>query len=171
MSLTRPLAVEVAAQAARGDAAPRGLRAIAIAECLKGLGALALAAGLAVTGPAAVRSWLVDLLHLLQVDTRHGSLARLLAAIDPHTLHLAIAITLAYGLLRLVEAWGLWRAQGWASWFGCVSAAVYLPFEVVALVRHPGWPGLLVLLVNLVVVAVLALDLWRRHRATALSNG
>ena len=73
---------------------------------------------------------------------------------------IAIAV---YGLLRLLEAWGLWRARAWASWLGCVSAALYLPFELHALIRHPGWLALSVLAVNQVVVAVLGRDLLRRR--------
>jgi len=45
-----------------------------------------------------------------------------------------------------------------------VSAALYLPLEVHALLRHPGWVAVSVLAVNLVAVAVLGRDLWRRRR-------
>ena len=79
-------------------------------------------------------------------------------------MHLAAAIVLAYGLLRLLEAWGLWRVKAWASWLGCVSAAIYLPFDVYALFHHPGWLSSAVLVVNLIVVAVLARDLVKRRR-------
>ena len=70
---------------------------------------------------------------------------------------------MAYGLLHLLEAWGLWRARGWASWLGCVTAALYLPLDLYALWRHPGWPALLVLAINVVVVWVLARDILRRR--------
>ena len=74
-------------------------------------------------------------------------------------MHLAAAVVFAYGVLRLLEAWGLWRAKAWASWLGCISAAIYLPLDVYALYRHPGWTSWAVLAVNLIVVAVLARDL------------
>jgi len=73
---------------------------------------------------------------------------------------------LAYGVLHLVEAWGLWRARAWASWLGCISASLYLPFDGYAIVHHPGWAAWAVLVVNLVVVFVLARDLFRRRPAT-----
>lgn len=142
-----------------------GLHAIAIAECFKGVVALLLAGGLALAGPEWLRARVADALLYFHLDPRQGVVGRLLHAVDASTLHIAIAVALAYGGMRLLEAWGLWRAQAWASWFGCVSAAVYLPFELHALLRHPGWLEVSVLLVNLLVVAVLAHDLRRRRRA------
>lgn len=71
---------------------------------------------------------------------------------------------LAYGLLHVVEAWGLWRAKAWASVLGCLSAAIYLPFDIYAIARHPGWTAWAVLAINLLVVGVLARDLVRRRR-------
>lgn len=58
---------------------------------------------------------------------------------------------------------GLWRVKAWASWLGCISAAIYLPLDVYALFRHPGWLSSIVLAVNLMVVAVLARDLANRR--------
>ncbi len=64
--------------------------------------------------------------------------------------------------MRLLEAWGLWRARAWASWLGCIGSAAYLPLEVDALYRHPGWPTAALLVVNLVIVWVLWRDIRRR---------
>jgi hypothetical protein len=50
--------------------------------------------------------------------------------------HLAAAVAALYGIVHLVEGWGLWRAKAWASWLGCITAALYLPFDIYAL-RHP----------------------------------
>lgn len=142
-----------------------GLHAIAMAECFKGVVALLLAGGLALAGPQWLRERVADALRYVHLDPQQGTVGRLLHAVDASTLHVAVAVALAYGGMRLLEAWGLWRAHAWASWFGCISAAVYLPFELHALFRHPGWLEVAVLLVNLLVVAVLAHDLRRRRRA------
>jgi uncharacterized membrane protein (DUF2068 family) len=40
---------------------------------------------------------------------------------------------------------------------------VYLPFDAYALFNHPGWLSVTVLVVNLVVVWVLARDLFKRR--------
>ena len=70
-----------------------------------------------------------------------------------------------------MEAWGLWRVKAWASWLGCISAAIYLPLDVYALFRHPGWLSSIVLVVNLIVVAVLARDLAKPPLLIAYAPG
>ena len=82
----------------------------------------------------------------------------------------AAAVAAAYGLLHLVEAWGLWRGRRWASWLGCISAAIYLPVEAIALLRDPGWVPLIVVAINLSIVWILARDLMVRHRAELVSE-
>lgn len=60
-----------------------------------------------------------------------------------------------YALLRFVEAWGLWRERRWAEWFAAVSAAIYIPFEVRALLRHSNRLAAGALVINLLVVYVM----------------
>ena len=79
-------------------------------------------------------------------------------------MHLAAALIFAYGVLRMIEAWGLWQARVWASWLGGLSAAIYLPLDIYAVFRHPGWMSVGVLALNLIVVAVLARDIFKRGR-------
>ncbi len=152
---------DIAVAAAAPTAADPALRAVALFEGLKGIVSLAAAAGLALAGAALLQRGAAMLLSRFQAQAPGtGWLQR---AISAESLRLAVLAVAAYGLLRLVEAWGLWRARAWASWLGCVSAAIYLPFELHALIRHPGWIALSVLAVNLAVVAVLARDLLRRR--------
>lgn len=146
-----------------GAASP-ALRAVALLEAAKGVLALALAAALHWLGPDAFRSALNTITGLLHLQA-HGSSAWLARNITAQTLGVAAALVVMYGLLRLIEAAGLWHARAWASWLGAIGAAAYLPFELVALLRHPHWLTLAVLLVNLLVVWVLARDLWSRKRA------
>lgn len=141
-----------------------GLHAIALVEGAKGLLAMLGASGLELIGPSALRRWVEALISRFQFDPQHGAFAWLQHAINPQSLHLAAAAIAAYGVLHLVEAWGLWRAKAWASWLGCITAALYIPFEIHALLRHPGWLEVSVLTINLVVVWVLARDLVRRRR-------
>jgi len=78
----------------------------------------------------------------------------------PHLRLLAIG-ALAYALVRFIEAFGLWRAQRWAEWFGALSGSVYLPLEVFKLCELVTWPRVTVLVTNLIVVAYLTLVLVR----------
>ena len=140
-----------------------GLRAIAMVEVAKGLLALLAASGLEILGPAPLRAAVHVLIRHFELSSTDGPLAWLANAISAGTVHTTAAIAAVYGLLHVVEAWGLWRDKAWASWLGCVAAAIYLPFDTYALLRHPGWPAVSVLAINLVVVWVLARDLFRRR--------
>lgn len=141
-----------------------GLHFIALLEAGKAMLALAAATGLEMLGPQPLRDGINALIRRFSLDPDHGTLPSLLNMINPDVVHLAAAAMLAYGLLHLVEAWGLWRAKAWASWLGCLSASLYLPFDVYAIVHHPGWASWAVLLVNLLVVYVLGRDLFKRKR-------
>lgn len=140
-----------------------GLAAIALLEAGKALLALLAAAGLEITGPGPLRNLVDALIRRIGADPEHGALSSLLGMITPHTLHFGAALLAAYGLLHAVEAWGLWRAKAWASWLGCATAALYLPLDIYAICKHPGWTSWALLAINLLVVAVLARDLGKRR--------
>ena len=126
-----------------------GLHVIAIVEAAKGALAVLAASGLELIGPAPLLHWVHLLIVRFQLDPDHGAMAWLANAISPHSVHFAAAAVFFYGALHLLEAWGLWRAQSWASWLGCLTAAGYLPFDVYALLRHPGWISCAVVAINL----------------------
>jgi len=140
-----------------------GLAAIALLEAGKAVLAFLAAAGLEISGPAPLRNIVNTLVRRVGADPEHGSFSNLLDLITPDTVHVGVIALVAYGLLRAVEAWGLWRAKAWASWLGCVSAALYLPLDVYAIARHPGWASWLLLAVNVLVVWVLARDIGKRR--------
>ena len=91
-------------------------------------------------------------------------MAWLAQAINPGSVHLAAGVALLYGIVHLVEGWGLWRAKAWASWLGCIAAAAYLPFDIYAFAVHRHWLEAAVVAINLLVVWVLARDLRKRRR-------
>lgn len=142
------------------------VRAIAALEAAKSLFALLAASGLEILGPAPIRRFLGWLIEVFRFDAHHSPVASVLRHVDPASVHAVAAGAAAYGVLHLLEAWGLWRERLWASWLGCLGAAVYLPFEAWALIRDPGWVELAVVAINLGIVAVLARDLRRRRRRT-----
>lgn len=142
-----------------------GLHGIALLEAGKGLLALLAASGLELLGPAPLQRAVEALIHRFQLDPDHGAMAWLAHAINPHAVHLAAGVAALYGVLHLIEGWGLWRARAWASWLGCLTAAAYLPFDIYALLRHPGWLSACVVAINLLVVWVLARDLRKRSQA------
>jgi len=76
-------------------------------------------------------------------------------------LQILAAAALLYALLRLVEAYGLWRSRTWAKWFGVLTGGIYIPLELYDLFYHGTGANLFLLLVNILVVAYLASTL--RH--------
>ena len=51
---------------------------------------------------------------------------------DAHKIVLS-AGAVCYSLVRFIEAYGLWHARAWAWGFGILSAALYIPFELLEL--------------------------------------
>jgi uncharacterized membrane protein (DUF2068 family) len=141
-----------------------GLHLIALIEAAKGVLAILAASGLEILGPKPLQHWVHLLIARFQLDPEHGAMAWLAQSISPHSVHFAAAAVFLYGAVHLVEAWGLWRARSWASWLGCLTAAAYLPFDIYALIRHPGWISAAVVAINLIVVWVLGRDLMKRRR-------
>ena len=141
-----------------------GLHIIALVEAVKGALALLAASGLELIGPAPLQRWVHELIVRFQLDPHHGVIAWLIGAINPGGIHLAALIAALYGIMHLLEGWGLWRAKAWASWLGCIAAALYLPFDIYAFALHRHWLEAAVVAINLVVVWVLARDLMVRRR-------
>lgn len=141
-----------------------GLHVIAMVEAIKGVLALLAATGLEVFGPEPLRHAVDTLINRFHLDPEHGALPTLLNAITPDAVHIAAVAVSFYGVIHLVEAWGLWRAKVWASWLGCIIAAAYLPFDLYAIWHHPGLASLTVLAINLIIVVALVRDIVKRHR-------
>ena len=132
------------------------LRVIAVLVAAKSLLALSIAVGLEVLGPLRMRGWIGQLAGYFHWNPDSKFLVWLLGQMNQQSFHLAAAIILLYACLHGAEAWGLWFDQRWASWFGCIGAALYLPFEALALWNHRYWLPATILFLNALVVLVLA---------------
>lgn len=141
-----------------------GLHVIALIELAKGLVSSITAIALALVGPGPIRAFIAAISEFLHFDPDHSAMGRLIDKITPDAVHLTAAAIAVYALLRFLLSWGLWRVKAWASWFGAAAATVYLPFCSYGLLRYPGWPTLAVLILNIVIVWVLARDVYKRHR-------
>ena len=97
-------------------------------------------------------AWSLQLADLLvRASTRRGL----------WTLFVAL---IADGALTLVEAWALIRGHWWGPWLVVVATGSLLPFEIVALVRHPHVSRVLLFAVNLLIVWYLGRKALREHR-------
>lgn len=71
---------------------------------------------------------------------------------------------LLYSVIRMVEAYGLWNQQQWAEWFGLLTGAMYMPVELIEIMRGATWPKVTVFVINTAIVGYLAYILLRsRH--------
>jgi uncharacterized membrane protein (DUF2068 family) len=148
-----------------------GLKSAALFEALKGL--LVIMAGLGLLAFAhhdaqAFAERLV--LHLHLNPARHYPKIFIEAArrLNDARIWLLATGAFAYSALRFTEAYGLWRARPWAQWIGIVSGGVYLPLEVIALVRRPTILKAILLLLNALLVAYLSVFRYRQSRESRL---
>lgn len=147
------------------SASPRVIRLIALVEALKGLLVLLAATGLL----ALIHQDLHDFAARLILHAHLNPAAKypkifLDAASDlsqTRLLWLAAGAAL-YAGLRLLEAYGLFRGRSWAEWLAALSSGIYVPFEVMELIRQPAWLSLGALVVNGLILAVMVRALLRR---------
>lgn len=73
------------------------------------------------------------------------------------TLTLVAALLLAYALIELVEAVGLWYAKRWAEYLTVVATAAFLPLEIYELTEHVSYLKIATLVLNVLAVLYIAL--------------
>jgi len=148
----------------------RAVRIVALVEALKGVIVLVAATGLL----AFVHKDLNDLAARL-VEHSHLNPASkyphiFLDAVShlqrPRLVWLAAGAS-AYASVRLIEAYGLFWERAWAECLAAFSGGLYVPLELIELVREPSKLGVAVLAVNVAVVAVMVWALVQRRRSHA----
>jgi uncharacterized membrane protein (DUF2068 family) len=161
------------ATAKHPDAERRALRAIAIFEAVKGTAALFAGLGLLGLLHHDLHHWAQMLISHFGLDPgqRYPSVllhyADLLQDANRRSLALLLA---AYVAVRFAEAYGLWFALTWGEWLAALAGAIYVPFEVRHLLHKPSLLGATVLLFNLLMVAFLVWELWKKQRAKSRSQ-
>ncbi|CAM5279502.1 putative protein [Streptomyces alboniger] len=73
------------------------------------------------------------------------------------TLVLVAVLLLAYALIELVEAVGLWYAKRWAEYLTVVATAAFLPLEIYELTERISWLKITTLVLNILAVVYIAL--------------
>ena len=158
-----------------------GLRTIAVFEAGKGLAVIAICGFLLTLlhqDLSSVVDRVTDLLRL-NPDSRFAEwLYELADRTTGRGIWTAASVMLAYSTLRFVEAYGLWNQRHWAEWLAVISGALYVPFEVYALVSHAGLLRLALLIGNVILVLYVASILvenrrerMKQHAASAYKPG
>jgi len=140
----------------------RGVRTVATVEFTKGV--LVVLAGLGIFTMRHRDIWGVaeSFLEFIHANPYHhlvGVFINIVYRIhDVRLWKIALAAGI-YALLRFIEAYGLWYTLPWAEWLAFASGAIYVPFEITDLIRHPRWFAAGILTVNLLIVLYM---LWLR---------
>jgi len=135
----------------------RKLRIVAVLEVVKGTATLLLATGLLSMAPGALQTILkngIARLRWLPDMGLEDKIEKLTNGFDAHRVAFAVLVSL-YILIRYAEAYGLWKGRNWARWLGLAGVALYIPFEIHEIVKHPGWGTVAVFAFNLLVVWLL----------------
>ena len=148
-----------------------GLKAAALFEASKGLFVILAGLGLLALAHYNAQAFIEGLvlhLHLNPARYYPGVFIEAAGRLTDAHLWLLAAGALAYSALRFTEAYGLWRARPWAEWMGIVSGAIYLPAEVIALVRRPTIFIAALLVINVLLVGYLSIIRYRQSRESRL---
>ena len=148
-------------------ASSESIKAVAIYEIVKGVGAL-IAAG-------ALGLWHRDLDQWLATATQTWQryFGQLLAPQVESTVALAqkasknwtlfLLFIFVYISLRFIEAYGLWQDKTWAYWFSVIGYGIFIPIELYYLIVSPfDWFKLGILLLNIVIVIVVYRNMKRK---------
>jgi uncharacterized membrane protein (DUF2068 family) len=103
--------------------------------------------------------------------TSHVSLVLshwLLEALGARNVHFAIGALVIDSSVVFLEGWSLLKNWWWGPWLVAVASGGPVPFEVAAIIRHPGPIRIGVLIVNVAIVVYLMWRTWVRHRTDAI---
>ena len=148
----------------------RSIRLIALFEAFKGILVLAAATGLLSLvhkDAYSTAAKLVAHMHLNPASRYPQIFLDAASHLQDSRIVLLALGAAAYALLRLVEAYGLFRQRAWAEVLAAFSGAVYLPMELFELFHEVTALRIALLLANAAVVAVMVGALLRRRRAIA----
>lgn len=146
----------------------RTLRAIAAFEALKGIAALAAIIGLLDLRRHDVRQVAMALIGRfgMNPDARYASILLHYADLLPGAnMRWLMFVALAYIVIRMLEAYGIWNALAWGEWLGALSGGLYIPFEIGHFMQRPSFINAAVLAGNVFVLGFLARQLSRRRRS------
>jgi uncharacterized membrane protein (DUF2068 family) len=135
--------------------ADNGLKVVAIFEAFKGIVSLAVGLGIheiAGKNIQQIMESLLSHLHLNPGSRIPGVMLHEASLFSNSSLTIIAAGALAYSMVRLIEAYGLWKGYLWVEWFALISGVIYIPLELYEVVAHKSGLSVLVLSINVVVV-------------------
>lgn len=142
------------------------IRTIALFETVKGIAAIIASLGLLGLANQHVRNLTFFLIRYFHFDSDAHYFKTLFDYSDllsNDNLRMVVLMTWVYASMRFVEGYGLWKNRVWAEWMAAVSGAIYLPVEIIHLIKHASAINIAVLMTNAAVVAFMMYRLWWRR--------
>lgn len=97
-----------------------------------------------------------------------GQLIAVVSGLSPHRLEALALGAFTFALLFITEGVGLWMGKRWAEYLTVIATTLFVPVEIVQLVRSVTATRLAALLINLVVVTFLV---YRLRRSESPQSG
>jgi uncharacterized membrane protein (DUF2068 family) len=145
----------------------RAVRIIAFIEAAKGIIVLLAATGILAFIHAdwnELAARLVRLSHLNPASKYPHIFLDAVSHLQEPRLFWLAAGAATYSLVRLVEAYGLYRERAWAEWLAFIASGLFIPAEINEIIRRPSTLTVVVLVINVAIVVVMAHALWQRRR-------
>lgn len=134
----------------------------AAVELVLGVLLLALLLRGAEAGAATLAQVVLD--HVSRAWALQAATAIVLTGTTGHV-KIAAAGAFADAALSAVEGFALRSGRWWAPWLVVIATGALLPWELIEVVRRPGWLRIGLLALNLAVVVYLLEVAWARKRA------
>ncbi|AZL84538.1 DUF2127 domain-containing protein [Aliivibrio salmonicida] len=150
----------------------KGLRAVAILEASKGIMSLLVAFGVHALADHNLRhlaELIVSRLHLNPASHLPSVFIDAASGLTDAKIMLFTIGAVVYSIIRLVEAYGLWRAQVWTEWFALVSGAIYIPFELYEIIFRTSILSFGAFIINIIVVGYMAYVILDKKKVTPIS--
>ncbi len=152
---------------AQAGTSSESIKAVAIYEIVKGIGAL--------LGAGALWLWHKDLERWLATatDSWQQYFGQLLTPQIDSVVQLAqqasrnwsvfLLFIFVYVSLRFIEAYGLWQDKTWAYWFSVIGYGIFIPIELYYLITSPfDWFKLGILILNIIIVIIVYRNMKRK---------
>jgi uncharacterized membrane protein (DUF2068 family) len=147
----------------------RTLHAIAVMEAVKGIAVLAASIGLLSLVHSDIRHHVHEMVkHFAMNPNAHFPpiLLHYADVLEDTNLRSLVLLASGYAMIRLLEAYGLWRDLAWGEWLGALSSGIYIPFEVRHFILKPSLIAAVLIVTNAFIVGYLGVRLYRRRSAS-----
>ena len=134
----------------------------ALFEAAKGIFVLSLGFCVLFFADTQLQEFSEKLIHFLHLNPDHRFpkfILHMTQIVSETSALVVVSAVLVYFILRMAEAYGLWRDRAWAEWLAIISGSLYLPFEFYEIYQGYSWLKIGVTLANLLLVLYL---LWVR---------